>query len=313
MSMLKDPRPHFTPAAGEPVLARAAEPRAAEPGAIVARAFAIPLVIIAAATARAEIPGELPDVAALQVVLERRHALGPTRNFGLSNAMCGLQALEALDPARVLVALRDFQPQSLHAALPPAALTVVPGREQVELRFLVGAVIAAAEAPGFVETAANVGAWGRDFAQALARQIAGPGLQLLVLPRPPRDLLSAAYAGRRAQLEVALDLFVSNTVRRFRAAVGDPMAIVSTHAGAELRVTLSSPFAEDLTEGFRWPLSPQDDLGQIEAHILSLLGDVRLNDVRIAPDVLPSMRPNGALLFPRSDEWSGLSEGRARH
>jgi len=313
MSTLKDPRPHPAPDASDPLPAQAIGPCAVEPGAVVARAFAIPLVIVAAATARTDIPGELPDVVALKEVLERRQALGPTRNFGLSNAMCDLEALEGLDPEQVSVALRDLQPQAVHAALPPAALTIAPGREQVELRFLVGAAIAAAAVPSFVETAANIGAWGRDFAQVLGRQLAAPGLQLLVLPRSPQDLLNAAHAGRRAQLEVALDLFVSNTVRRFRSAIGDPVAIVSTHTGAELRITLSSPFAEDLTEGFRWPLSPRDDLEALETHILRLLGDVRLNDVRIVPQVLPATRSNGAVFFPRSDEKDALIDWPARH
>lgn len=283
------------------------------PGVVAARAFAIPLVLVAAATARTPVGGAMPDVAALQGLLEQRHVLGPVRNFGLSNALCSLEALEALDACAVHAALRALQPQALHAALPPAALTIVPGREQVELRFLAGAAVTAADAPGFVETAANIGAWGRDFAQAVQRQLATPGLQLLVLPRPPRDLLAAAHAGRLAQLEIALDLFVSNTLRRFRSVVGDPLAIVSTHAGAELRVTLSSPFAEDLTEGYRWPLSPLDDLAYIEAHVLELLRDVRLHDVRVVPEVLPSARTDGSVLFPGGPDWDELSGRRARH
>lgn len=280
---------------------------------IVAHAVAVPIVLIAVGKTPYRICGALPDIAAVQALFERTSALGPARNFGFSNALCSLEHMQSLSPLAVFRASRELDPQQLHAALPPADIAVEVGREQVHLRFLVGAGIGAPDAPGYAETAANIGSWGREFAKLIGDQLAAPGLQLLALPRPPRDVLSAAYAGRRAQLEVALDLFVSNTLRRFRAVVGDPVAILSTHADGDLRVTLSSPFAEDMVEGFRWPLHPRDDLAQIERHISTLFEDVRLPDVRQAPMVLPELRSNGATMYPRADEWETLGSGGLSH
>jgi len=273
---------------------------------VVARSFALPIVIVAASTVAARVAGELADIGALQALFERRNALGPTRNFGISNALCTLEALEQLSPLALHRSVRKLAAGELGASLPPADIDLKAGQEQTHLRFLVGASVTPVEAPGFAETAANIGTWGRDCAQLIAEQLKTPGVQLLTLPRPPKGLLAAPHAGRCAQLETALNLFASNAVRKLRSAVGDPVAIVSAHDNADLRVTLSSPFAQDLVEGFAWPLHPLDDLAAIERIVQDLFADMRVNDVRIGVKVLPVLRESGAPLYPRADEWDAL-------
>ena len=289
-------------------LARAIDAARGE-GGVVARAFALPIVLVASATRDVVVPGVLGDVAALRALFERTSALGPTRNFGLSNALCSRQALEAVSPVMLFGLAREPEQQALGRLLPPAPIAVRPGNEQTHLRFMIGAGLTAPDSPGFTEIAAHIGPWGAECARLLQQQLAVPDLQLAALPRPPRDLVSAPHAGRVAQLEIALNLFASNAVRRFRLAVGDPVAIVSAHEDAEIRVTLSSPFAEDLTDGFRWPLHPAEDLAAVQGLILDLFADIRLPDVRICGRVLASNRDNGAPLHPRVDEWERLDAG----
>jgi hypothetical protein len=172
----------------------------------------------------------------------------------------------------------------------------------VHLRFLVGAGLTAAGAPAFIETGANIAAWGMSITRALAAQLRAPGLDVLPLPRPPARLLSAAAAGRQAQLAAAFDLFVSNALRRFRMAVGDPVAVVSAHETGEIRVTFSSPLDESLHDGFRWPLYPADDITAVTEGIAALLAECRIGDVRAVGRVLPDLSPAGAPWFPRSAE-----------
>jgi len=63
---------------------------------------------------------------------------------------------------------------------------------------------------------------------------------------------------------VPLLLFAGNAIRRIRAAVGEPTAVISAHrapdapGGGELRLSLSSPFDPRDAEGFRCPLHPLD-------------------------------------------------------
>jgi len=269
--------------------------------AVVTRYFAMPLVLVAGSRGPASVGGVLPDVAAVCTLLEEKGAVGPTRNFGLSNALVAPEALAAVSPLAVYRALRAV------ASLPefaPAPIVLAPRSEVAHLRFLVGAGIAPADAPSFVETAANIGAWGMPLAQLLGKQLAQPGVELLALPRPPLPLLAAVHAGQGVQIEAAFNLFVANELRRFRLAVGDPAVVISAHqvgtGGAELRITLSTPFDESLTAGFRWPLDPRDDLPGIVAAIEALFAECRVHGIEAVPRVLPDLNAQGVPLFPRA-------------
>jgi hypothetical protein len=265
---------------------------------IALRLFAIPLVIVAGARTQLTLPGVVPEIGKITALLEHHGAVGATRNFGLGNALCSAAALEALSPAMLWRANRDIAERAVTDTLVPEDIVVGPGREQVHLRFLVGAGVTPQHLPSFTESASNIGTWGMPLTRELARQLAQPGLEVLPLPRSPQPLLKAAYAGRRAQLEAALNLFLGNTIRRFRMSVGDPEAILSAHrlaAGAgELRLSLGSQFDESLFEGFCWPLHPLDDAGEIAELIAQALADCRITNVTTIARVLPDRLPGGA-------------------
>jgi hypothetical protein len=282
-----------------------------ESGGVALRLFAIPLVLVTAARARIKVPGTLSDVATLHGLFERHGAMGATRNFGLGNALCASDTLDGLEPSSVYAWRHNWSQE--HRAFPPDAIDVHPGREQVHLRFFLGAGISPRDAPSFLETASNIGAWGVPVARELARQLAQPGLELLALPRPPLSLLRAPQSGRVAALETAFNLFVSNTVRNFRASVGDPSVVISAHTlqdgGAELRVSLSSTLDETLLEGFRWPLHPLDDIDWITETVMTLLRECRVHDIRQIEEVLCERLPSGKLFMRADDDVRAM----ARH
>ena len=261
--------------------------------AIAARVFAIPWIIVAGGTAPATVDCVLPDAAGLAKVLEQHGVFGGSRNLGLANALCSMEALEALAPSAVSRGWEDPRVRDL----PPAPFQVLRGVEEVHVRFLPGAAIAPAHAPDIVATGANVGAWGTPALRAMAAQLATANVQLLPMPRPPAGLYSAAYLGRLAGLEAAFNLFISNSVRRFRLAVGDPSVTLSVHESAQVRVVLSTPFDDAMVEGFSWPLHPADDLAEIERTIVSMIAECRLPEPTVHAGVLPDRSPTGAVLF----------------
>jgi hypothetical protein len=263
-----------------------------------ARVFAMPWIIVCGGTAPAQIECVLRDPAALARVFEEHGVFGASRNVGMSHALCALDALESLDPSEVLRGWESAQVRDV----PPTPITLRRGVEEVHLRFLLGAAVAPSHAPDIVETGANIGAWGTPALRAMGGQLATAGAQVLAMPRPPAGLYSAAYAGRRAAVEAAFNLFMSNTLRRFRLEVGDPRVTVSAHESGELRVTLWTPLDEALTEGFRWPLHAADDLGEIETAIRDMICECRLQEPHVPPDVLPDRSAAGAVLFPAGVE-----------
>ncbi len=249
---------------------------------VIARLFAIPLVIVAGAKKQLHLPDALPDIAAVSALLERHGVIGSGRNFGFGNALVSMETLDGLHPRL----LRQFAAQLRTGGAPlelaGSAISIAPGREQVYLRFLVGASVAPAHVPSEMETGAVVGLWGMPLTKLLAQQLAQPGLEVLPIARAPVALYLASDAGRAAQIELAFSLFLSNEVRKFRMSVGDPSVVLSAHrtvdGGGEIRVSLSSPFDESMLEGFRWPLYPPDDRNEIVNKIIGLLEECRLNN-----------------------------------
>lgn len=274
-------------------------------GQIVARLFAIPLVLVAGAKTRLVVPGVVPDIDAVCALLQKHGAFGVMRNIGLGNALSPARALEGITPGSAHTWGTQMMASGVPHELEACAVEVAAGREQVHLRFLTGAAIVPAGAAPFSEIAARIGAWGMPLTRLLSQQLAQPGLELLPVPRPPAPILKAALLGREAELGLSFNLFVSNAVRQFRASVGDPVVIVSAHqaetGGAELRVSLSSPFDDTLLEGFRWPLHPADDFERTLAGISGLLMDCRIGDVRMLANELPDRLSGGAVFVRVAD------------
>ena len=268
---------------------RCALATALEPGndnALGMRVFAIPLLIVTGGRGLAVVPGVVPDVGELQALFEKHGALGQSTNFGLGNALTTDERLSALRPSMLYQLAREEAAEGFRPPdLAPEDIEVDSGDERVHLRFLLGAVVGAASAADFRETAGNIGAWGLAFTQALGRQLGQEGLSLLAIPRPPTNLQRALESGRFALREMQFQLFLSDALRRFRARVGDPDATVAAYSDGSVRICLDSPFDESLACEYRWPLYADDDLGSVGSSIFGLLGDCRLETVQVAETI----------------------------
>jgi len=254
--------------------------------ALVLRVFAIPLLIVTGGRGLAVVPGIVPDVGELRKQFEKHGALGQSKNFGLSNALTTAERLAEVKPSVLYRLTRGLGQEGFRPPhLAPQDIEVDSGEERVHLRFLIGAALTPANAPGFTETAGNIGAWGLPFTQTLAGQLGQEGLSLLPIPRPPMNLQRALETGRFALREMEFQLFLSNALRRFRARVGDPDATVASYSDGSVRISLGSPFDASLACEYRWPLYPEDDLGAVSNSIFGLLAECRLETVRVAETV----------------------------
>lgn len=258
------------------------DPRADAAATLATTLFALPVVIVAAGDSTPlVVRGVIRERDRLAALFSEHRTFGACETFALAGT---LATTEAIGLARL--------PALLAAPKPDVAgtdLTVDGHGERVFLRFVAGALLAA---PGVDPLTANdTGAWGAPFAHALQADMAAPGVTLLALPLPPRRLVTALRTGRVAQREVAAQLFASNAIRKFRASVGEPTAIISAHraadapGGGELRLSLSSPFDPSEAEGLRVALYPFDAVGDVAAMLADLVADCRVTDVRIEPGV----------------------------
>jgi hypothetical protein len=255
--------------------------------------FALPLVIVAGLEAEggayAGLPGTLADVGAIGALLRKHGALRGNETFGLSGALVRADSIDIEQLPRILAWRATPRRDEPGAAreLPPAPIELIDGQARVHLRFLVGTAVAA---PGVdLLAGANVGTWGMPMTRELANQLTPPGASVLVLPHAPQRLVTAVAHGRAMQREASAQLFASNAIRRLRAAVGEPVAVISAHRtgdaprGGELRVSLSSVFDPGEAESFRCPLYPLDQLDDATQMLVTLLRDCRVTDVRVLP------------------------------
>jgi hypothetical protein len=284
---------------------------------VVATLFALPVVIVAGATSNESAPvastlggvlaGVLVDAERVTALLREHHALGGNLNFALAGP---LVAADALDIPRLptLLAWQNLSPSDgpVTREVHPTPMVVHSNQESVHLRFLIGTAIGTSALDVFADK--EGGEWIMPLAQELSRQLATTGLSVLALPRPPQAPLLALQQGRAAQREIGAQLFASNAIRRFRARVGEPSAVISAHrcaaapGGGELRLSLSSPFDPRQAEGFRCPLFPPDRAVDVATMLLDLLRDCRVTDVRVIAGAQADRDPDTGLpLLFRAD------------
>ena len=287
---------------------------AASAGALATTLFAIPVVVVASLTsegAHAMLPAVLQEREGLAVLLREHRALEGCETFALATALTGAEAIDLPRLPSLLEQCRIGDGPAA-APLPPLAVPAADldlrgAGERVFLRFVVGVAVTAA---GFDPLlGGEVGRWGMPLAQRLSAGLAAPGASVLALPRPPKRLVAALRIGRTAQREIGAQVFASNAIRRLRASVGEPTAVISAHravdapGGGELRVSLSSPFEPRDAEGFRCPLHPYEAVRDVAGMLVSLLDDCRVSDIRVQPGVHPDVDATTGLrlLFKETD------------
>ncbi len=263
--------------------------RAAEGEHIRATLFAIPVVVVAGnqtSAAITSVDGVLGDPERIGAILREHGAVGGCQTFALAGALAAADAIDILQ----LPALLRWQREALvgdvaERDLAPAPIALPAGHEAAHLRFLVGTALAAPDIDLLAAT--DAGRWALPLARELGRQLAVPGASMLALPRPSTSPLLALQQGRTAQRAVGAQLFASNAIRRLRASVGEPCAVISGHrcptapGGGELRLSLSSVFDPRQAEGFRCPLFPTDTVGDVVSMLIELMHDCRVSDVRV--------------------------------
>jgi hypothetical protein len=262
---------------------------AIDDGAMAVTLFALPITLVAGLdgdrAGQATLPCVLDDVGAVATIMREHGALSGNQTFALSPA---LVAADAIDVPRLAVLLggnidggTTFEPRGLA----PAPIELIGTDARVFLRFVVGVAVASRDVDLLRDD--RVGGWGMPFARAIDHVLAQSGVTLLALPHAPQRLVPAVQNGRAAQREVSAQLFASNAIRKLRAAVGEPAAVISAHhvvdtaMGGELRLSLSSVFDAREAEGFRCPLFPADHAGDVAEMLVMLMRDCRVTDVRV--------------------------------
>jgi hypothetical protein len=274
---------------------------ASDDGAMAMTVFALPLTIVAGRErdddVAATMPCVLSNVAEIATLLREHGALLGNQTFALANTLIAADAIDIrnLPSFYAWRPLRDGSGVIAPRDLAAAPIVVEDRDARVHLRFIVGLAVAARGVDLLSDH--GVGTWGMPLTRLLGRALAQHGVTVLVLPHAPKRLCVALQQGRAAQREVSAELFASGAIRKMRASVGEPVAVVSAHhafdapAGGELRLSLSSVFDPAQAEGFRCPLYRADQQTDVVNMLLALLQDCRVSDVRVLPGLHPDRDP----------------------
>ena len=255
------------------------------------------------------IPGTIGDAGRVAVIMREHAALSGNQAFAIGSS---LGASGNVDIAR-LPSLLAWQRQAAidgadHLDVTPAPIESSAGSETAHLRFLMGTALAAQQAD--LLSASDTGGWAMPVAREISRQLASPDASVLVLPQAPQTPLLALQHGRAGQREIGAQLFASNAIRRLRAEVGEPSAVISAHvaanapSGGELRLSLSSHFDPRRAEGFRCPLYPSDRVEDVAQMLIDLLRDCRVTDLAVMAGVHADRDPQTGLVLLFKPEGS---------
>ncbi len=230
----------------------------------------------------ASINGVVPDAGEIRALFEAAGALGQCRNFGFSNGLTDLGSLENIPWLTLYAITHSEQWDGLEVLdLPAAAISVTANQENVHLRFLVGAALTPADAPGFVESAGDIGRWGMELTKLLGRQLGSQDVSLLAIPRPPRPIVHAVKEGWHEARELGFQLFLSNALRQARLRTGEPDVLITACSDSSIRIRLSSPFDDLLDQTYVWPLAASDDFDNIANGIFALLDEARVERIEV--------------------------------
>ena len=267
--------------------------------------FAFPLTIVTGLERddgiAATLSCVLSNVAEITALLREHGALLGNQTFALADTLI---AADAIDVRNLPSIYAWREPRDRSGAITPRDLSAAPiivddPDARVHLRFLVGAAVAARGVDLVADN--GVGKWAMPLTRVLGQALTPQDATVLILPHAPKRLCVALQRGRAAQREVSAQLFASGAIRKMRASVGEPVAVVSAHhafdapAGGELRLSLSSVFDPAQAEGFRCPLYREDQTSEVLNMLLDLLKDCRVSDVRVLPGVYPDCDPGTGL------------------
>lgn len=242
--------------------------------------FVLPVVIVAAHGQPLMIAGQLADVSALRD-LWAQHGLFTGADIWLSNRLINASALHAITPTMVYDWSLSTQP--VHEGwpqLPPPAPLVDVRQEAAYLRFVPGLMKGASPA----DWPRSASGWGREASQWLSGLLGASGATVLALPRAPQPLLAGLDDGRRAQQEIATQLFLGNAIRQFREQGRTPAAILAMHDNHELRVCLDDGETQLV---YSRALEALDDLPAIEQELVFFLQECQLQQIHVLSTLQP--------------------------
>ncbi len=238
-----------------------------------ANIFAIPIVLVVGSKNKVKLKYQL-SVEVLNDFMLEKQIFVPGGDGFVSAKLIDPQNIASLKPSQQYYWVRNLQKARLWL---PIEITVSPIEvlsEGVFLRFLIGVTMDEPGSYGLDTQAFSANAM--ELMRLIHAELKADGVTLFPIPFSPVPLSEAFTVGNRHRVEIAIQVAVSNVVRKIRERMLTPIALISTE-GEAIKVVIKTEELNiadaDLSETSLWSLSHLDDFDKILATITALMND----------------------------------------
>lgn len=253
----------------------------------------LPLVIVSGSPKATQTPAQITDPKAIVDILKTHGCFAQNAEVVFFPELLHPESLAAISFTEQLLTTQNLsnfdQPFSLLGAPIPVK------DESVYVRYLLG--IAHCEHEKILNNPSNTGAWAMEIMQSIHEQLKTEGASLFCIPQALASLPEALRQGARCRLDIHMQLFASNAIRKLREHQMPIIAIASAHEGGELRFTISTEGDTKHMSAFAWPLAPLDSVSDIAENFASLMRECQVTDLRFIPQIQIDKQADGTPFF----------------
>lgn len=233
-----------------------------------AQIFAIPLVLVLGSKTKTKIKSVLPT-AELNNFLHDAEIFGANSDAFVSGKLIEPATIAVIKPSQLYYWVRNSQQAQLWLPIDvePQDLEVL--NEGVFLRFLVGVSInSTVNNDKFKQHAMQL-------MHLIQENLQTDGVTMFAIPFAPVSLSEASAIGNEKRTEIALQVALSNIVKKIRIVGAAPLAKLESTVDA-IQITLYCDERPDLREISLWNLSRFADFNAVMATIMELLQDMQV-------------------------------------
>jgi hypothetical protein len=262
-----------------------------------AQIFAIPLIMVAGAPHPITLPDKLTAIEPILQPLKQAHILHEEADVFLSTHLYTGDTLASISLPQLYRWQQALQYASGGLPLPLPTAPINIKQQAVCLRYLLGIAIRTPKLPTPIKFDQAVSSWGLAIAEFIQQDLQQEGLTLYAIPRAPQALLEALETGQRIYLDVAMQVFVSDTLKKYRHQRKTPTASIACHDNQEIKLVISSLETPTLWEGFVWPLQALEHPADIGQQMQNLLLECQLDNITILTKIQPAQENDQALFI----------------
>lgn len=236
--------------------------------------FAIPLVLVAGSKTKAKLKAGLNVEKLNDFFIDKEIFTMPDNSF-ISGKLIDPQAVSNIKPSQLYRWVKILRNANGWLPLDINGSAIEVHNEGVFLRFLIGVIINKVGESVAQINQAKFREYGVQLMQFCVEELKTEGVTLFPIPFQPVSLLNAFTFGDIQRKEVAIQVALSNIVRKIRESNLTPLAVLSTVAES-INIHIKTKEMSTFEETSVWHLTKIDDFDTILSQLVGLLDEMRV-------------------------------------